>query len=154
MIQRIQSLYLLAAAALVAVALFAPLAWFSGGAQGFALHAFALRTDSGEVVQPTLYLGVLLAAACVLPVFIIFLFRRRLLQIRLCAVEAVLLVGGLVMEGVYYFLCRRLFIELDFSARIIRPAAALPLAALVFVVLAARAIFRDELLVRAADRIR
>lgn len=155
MIQRIQSLYLLVAAALVAVALFAPLAWFSGGAQGFALHAFALRADGGEVVQPTLYLGVLLAAACVLPIFTIFLFRRRLLQIRLCAVEVVLLVGGLVMEGVYYLFCQRFFVDyFDFSARIIRPAAALPLAALVFVALAARAIFRDELLVRAADRIR
>ena len=155
MIQRIQSLYLLVAAALVAVALFAPLAWFSGGTQGFALHAFALRADGGEVVQSTFYLGILLAAACVLPIFTIFLYRRRLLQIRLCAVEVVLLVGGLVMEGVYYLFCQRFFVDyFDFAARIIRPAAALPLAALVFVVLAARAIFRDELLVRAADRIR
>lgn len=154
MIQRIQSLYLLAAAALVAGALFVPLAWFAGPAGEFSLHAFALKSADGEAVQSTLYMGLLLGAACVLPLLTIFLFRRRLLQIRLCAVEAVLLGGGLVMECIYYFLCRRVFAELDFHVRILRPAAFLPLVALVFVALAARAILRDELLVRAADRIR
>lgn len=154
MIQRIQTVYLLVAAALAAVALFAPLAWFAGEAGQFELHAFALRTAGGESVQPTLYMGLLLAAACLLPVVTIFLFRRRLLQIRLCVVEAVLLLGGTAMEAVYYFLCRRAFSELEFHAQGFRPAIALPLAALIFALLAARAVFRDEMLVRAADRIR
>ena len=154
MIQRIQSLYLLVAAALVGGALFVPLAWFAGSAGEYSLHAFALRAAGGEAVQSTLYMGLLLAVACVLPLITVLLFRRRLLQIRLCAVEVVLLGGGLIMECIYYFLCQRVFGELDFRVRIMRPAAVLPLAALVFVVLAARAIFRDELLVRAAERIR
>ncbi len=154
MIQRIQTLYLLIAAALVAVALFAPLAWFAGEAGAFELHAFALRTAGGESVQPALYMGLLLAAACLLPLVTIFLFRRRMLQIRLCVVEAVLLAGGTAMELVYYFLSRRVFSELAFHAQGFRPAIALPIVALVFVLLAARAVFRDEVLVRAADRIR
>ena len=84
----------------------------------------------------------------------VFLFRRRLLQIRLCVVEMVLLLGSLVMEGVYYFLSWRVFSDLTFHTQGFKPAIVLPLVCLLFAYLAARAIFRDELLVRAADRIR
>ena len=84
----------------------------------------------------------------------IFLFRRRLLQIRLCVVEMVLLLGSLVMEGVYYFLSWRVFSDLTFHTQGFKPAIVLPLVCLLLAYLAARAIFRDELLVRAADRIR
>ena len=90
--------------ALMAVTLFAPLAWFAGEAGEFGLYAFSLKTAAGEAVQPTVYMGVVLALACVLPFITIFLFKRRLLQLRLCVVEMVLLVGSAVMEGVYYFL--------------------------------------------------
>lgn len=154
MIQRIQTLYLLIAAALVAVTLFAPLAWFAGDAGEVRLYAFALRTLEGEPVQSTVYLGILLALACALPVVTIFLYKRRLLQIRLCVVEMVLLAGALVLEGVYYFLSWRVFSDMTFHMQALRPAIALPLVAMLFAFLAARAVFRDELLVRAADRIR
>ena len=148
MIQRIQTLYLLIIAALMAVTLFSGLAWFAGDAGEFGLYAFGLKTAEGELVQSTVYMGVLLALVT------IFLFRRRLLQIRLCVVEMVLLLGSLVMEGVYYFLSWRVFSDLTFHTQGFKPAIVLPLVCLLFAYLAARAIFRDELLVRAADRIR
>ena len=154
MIQRIQTLYLLIVTALMAVTLFAPLAWFAGDAGEFGLYAFALKTAQGEAVQPAAYMGAVLALACALPLVTIFLFRRRLLQIRLCVVEIVLLLGCVAMEGVYYFLSWRVFSDLAFHTQGFRPAIALPLVCLLFAYLAARAIFRDELLVRAADRIR
>ena len=154
MIQRIQTLYLLVITALMAVTLFARLAWFAGEAGEFGLYAFALQTADGELVQSTVYLGALLALTCVLPLITIFLFRRRLLQIRLCAVEMVLLLGAVIMEGVYYFLSWRVFSDLTFHTQGFRPAIALPLVCLLFAYLAARAVFHDELLVRAADRIR
>ena len=150
MIQRIQTLYLLIIAALMAVTLFSGLAWFAGDAGEFGLYAFGLKTAEGELVQSTVYMGVLLALASALPLVTVFLFRRRLLQIRLCVVEMVLLLGSLVMEGVYYFLSWRVFSDLTFHT----PAIVLPRVCLLFAYLAARAIFRDELLVRAADRIR
>ncbi len=116
---------------------------------------FSLRSADGTLAQPTLYLGILLALAAALPLVTIFLYRRRLLQIRLCVVEMVLLAGAVVMEGVYYFLSGRLFSPAWRSTRRgFRPAIALPLVALLFAFLAARAIFHDELLVRSADRIR
>ena len=107
MIQRIQTLYLLIIAALMAVTLFSGLAWFAGDAGEFGLYAFGLKTAEGELVQSTVYMGVLLALACALPLVTIFLFRRRLLQIRLCVVEMVLLLGSLVMEGVSLYLTGR-----------------------------------------------
>lgn len=154
MIQRIQTLYLLVATILMAVTLFAPLAWFAGHAGQFGLYAFSLRTADGEAVQPTYYMGIVLALACVLPLVTIFLFRRRLLQVRLCAVELVLLLGAIVMEGVYYYLSSRVFAEQTFHMQGFKPAIALPLVCLLFVFLAARAVLRDEVMVRAADRIR
>lgn len=154
MIQRIQSLYLFLVAALLALTLFLPLASFAGEEGEFTLYAFALRDAAGEDVQPTYYMGILLALACALPLLTIFLFKRRLLQVRLCVVEMVLLVGAAVMEGIYYYLSLRIFASMTFHMQALRPAIALPVAGLLFAWLAARAVFRDELLVRGADRIR
>ncbi len=154
MIQRIQTVYLLIVTALMAVTLFVPLAWFGSDAGQFDLYAFSLQTADGEAVQSTVYMGILSALACALPVVTIFLYKRRLLQIRLCVVEIVLLIGAVVMEAVYYFLSWRVFSDLTFHTQGFRPAIALPLVCLLFSYLAARAIFRDELMIRAADRIR
>jgi len=102
------------------------------------------------------YLGILLVLAAVLPLVTIFLFRRRLLQIRLCAVEMMLLIGAFVMEAVYYFRLKALFADLATTAAhaSLKLPMIFPLLALFFVFLASRAVFRDEMLVRAADRIR
>ena len=154
MIQRIQSLYLLIVALLIGVTLFAPLASFLSEAGAFELRAFTLQTDGGEVLNLTIYLGLLLVAACLFPLVTICCFRNRMLQIRLCFVELVLLVGALVMEGAYYYLGCRLFADAAVSVHSLRVASALPIVCLLFVGLAIRAIFRDELLVRGADRIR
>ena len=154
MIQRIQTLYLLLVVVLTGLALWLPLVDFTVGADTCTLTAFGLKDVAGITLLPTVYLGVVLVAACLVPLVTIFLFRRRLLQIRLCVVEMVLLLGSLVMEGVYYFLSWRVFSDLTFHTQGFKPAIVLPLVCLLFAYLAARAIFRDELLVRAADRIR
>ncbi len=54
-------------------------------------------------VQSTVYLGILFVLSALLPLLTIFLYRRRLLQIRLCVVEMVFLVGTVIMEAIYYF---------------------------------------------------
>ena len=154
MIQRIQTLYLLLISALIAVMFLLPLAWFAGEGGVFELRAFALRSTDGQTVHTTIYLIVLLAAALLLPLVTIFLYRRRLLQIRLCCVEIVLLLGCLLMEGVYYYLAHRAFADWTFHAQGIKPAIALPVVGLFFACLAAKAIFKDELLIRESDRIR
>ena len=106
------------------------------------------------MLQPAVYLGILLSAAALLPLVTVFLYRRRLLQIRLCVAEMVLLVGSAVMEGIYYYLGSRVVSEFSFSTHGVGISIALPVVSLLFAWLASRAIFRDELLVRSADRIR
>lgn len=154
MIQRIQTLYLLLIVVLTSLTLFLPLAWFGNEAGQFTLYAFALKNGAGEAVQSTIYMGVLLALTCALPLVTAFLFKRRMLQLRLCVAELVLLLGAAAMEAVYYFLSCRVFSDIEFHTQGFRPAIALPLVCLLFAFLAARAIFRDELLVRSLDRIR
>lgn len=153
MIQRIQSLHLLAATLLAGIPLFAPMAHFINSEEAYTLYAFTLRSSSATT--PTFYMGILLALACALPFVTIFLFRNRMLQIRLCVVEAILLLGAAGMEAIYCHLSHRLAAAAGpCTAGYHFAVLALPLIAILFVWLAARAIFRDELLVKASDRIR
>ena len=153
MIQRIQTLYLLIATALMAVTIFTPMAQFFDGTQEYTLTAFALKDAAGVTAQPTIYMGILLALAGVLPFIVIFLFKNRQLQIRLCAAEIVLLVGSLVVMGIYYYLSARLFDSVNGLGNL-KLGVIMPLLSIVFVALATRANFRDEVLVRSLDRIR
>ncbi len=106
MIQRIQTLYLLIAAALMTVAVFSPLAVFNVGAAEYTLSSFSLAGEGGSFA--TLWLGILLAVSALLPLATLFLYKRRQLQIRLCAVELVLLIGCIVFIGIYYWLSNRI----------------------------------------------
>ncbi|MBR5281283.1 MAG: DUF4293 domain-containing protein [Alistipes sp.] len=152
MIQRIQTLYLLAVAALMTTAVLTPLAYFAAGAQEYLLYAFSLK--GGETSYSTIYMGVVVALAAIVPFVTIFLYKNRTLQIRLCAVELVLLLGSAVFMGIYYYLGSRMFSQLEFSAQGFRIAIIFPLVALILDYLAIRAIFKDEMLVRSLDRIR
>ena len=152
MIQRIQTLYLLAVAALMAAAVFTPLAYFAAGVEEYKLFAFALKSTTAE--YSTIYMGVIVALAAIVPLVNIFLFMNRLLQIRLCAVELVLLVGSAVFMALYYFLSNRMFSQLEFSAHGMHIAIIFPIIAIILDYLALRAIFKDEMLVKSLDRIR
>ena len=151
MIQRIQTLYLFAAAALMVTALLTPLAYFAAGADEYTLRAFSL-SGSG-MTQSTIYMGIVMALAAV-PLVNIFFFKRRMLQIRLCAVELVLLLGSVAFIGIYYYLSTRMVSQAEFHTQGFRIAAVFPLVSLVLDYLAMRAIFKDELLVKSLDRIR
>lgn len=152
MIQRIQSLYLLAVVALMTTALFTPLASFLAGVEEYELFAFELK--GSEQSFATTYMGIIVALSAIMPFITIFMYKKRLLQIRLCAVEIVLLLGSIVFMAIYYYLSNRMFSELEFHARSFHIAIIFPLVSLILVYMAARAIFKDEMLVRSLDRIR
>lgn len=154
MIQRIQSVYLLLTAVLTSLPVFLPVAWFGSEEGEFSLYAFSMQDAAGSNVQSTIYMGILFVLAILLPLVTIFLFRRRMLQIRLCVVEMVLLAGCLAMELAYYFLANRAFPEGGLQSGGMNAVMFLPLAGVVLCFLAARGIFHDELLVKSTDRIR
>lgn len=154
MIQRIQTLYLLLAAICTGAALFMPLASCTDGTAEYTLRAFMLSDGISTFIMPTVYLCIILSLSTLVPLVTIFLFKRRMLQIRLCVAELVLLAGSVIMTGIYCYLTWRAVSELEFGEAAVSIWAIMPLIAIVFVVLALRAIFRDELLIRSLNRIR
>ena len=158
MIQRIQTIYLLLAACLMGMPLCMPLATITYGSEEIVLNAFNV-SGLNEQLDTWLHvcLGVLLALPALLPFVTIFLFKNRLLQIRLCVSEIVLQLGSLVFIGIYcYRLCAAITdkfpgVERHFMLGI---APFMPIVAIILVGLAIRGIAKDEALVRSLDRIR
>lgn len=155
MIQRIQTLYLLLAVAMMSLTLFLPLATFVYGGNELILKGFAISGGEGLSFPLPIYLGVLLAATTLLLLVIIFLYKKRLVQIRLCVSAIVLLLGSAALIGLYCYRVCSLLSEMNYDEIItIGFASLMPIVAIIPVVLAIRGIARDEALVRSLDRIR
>ena len=152
MIQRVQTLYLLLATAMMSLTLFLPLATIVCGGNELVLKAFTLSgLEDVESVLPV-YLGAFLAVTTALLLVIIFIYKKRMVQIRLCVSAIVLLLGSAALIGLYcYRLCDLLTSDLVFTLGF---ASLMPVVAIIPVVLAIRGIARDEALVRSLDRIR
>ena len=154
MIQIIQTVYLAVATLLMALSLILPIAVFQVSGGEYELGAFSLHNDAESITYPVIWMGIILAAATVLPLLIIFLFKNRTLQIRLCAVEVVLLLGSFAFMGIFYFCSDTIFDGLIIQNEYFGMGAIMPILSAILIVLAARAIFKDEVLVRSLDRIR
>ncbi len=154
MIQRIQSIYLLIATVLMALTCFQPLAFFSCDQGVFDLFATGLKSSDGEVVHSAIYLLIITALSAILPLVTIFLFKNRMLQIRLCVVEMVLTIGVLLMIGAYFYLAQRGIREFEFNSMGVHYAIIFPVVSLIFNYLAFKAIFKDEMLIKSLDRLR
>ena len=152
MIQRIQTLYLLLATVMMSLTLFLPLATISYGGNELILKAFTLSGIESIEGSLPVYLGAFLAVTTALLLVIIFLYKKRLVQIRLCVSAIVLLLCSAVLIGLYcYRLCDILSGDLVFTLGF---ASLMPVVAIIPVALAIRGIARDEALVRSLDRIR
>lgn len=155
MIQRIQTLYLLLATVLMSLTLFLPLATVVQGGEELTVKAFTISGVEGLNALLPLYLGILLAVTTALILVIIFIYKKRMVQIRLCVSAIVLLLGSATLIGLYcYRLCDLLAtsgVEQIFTLGF---ASLMPVVAIIPMVLAIRGIARDEALVRSLDRIR
>ena len=155
MIQRIQTLYLLLATALMSLTLFLPLATIWQGGNEMVVKAFFVDGDMGVKVPLPIYMGIVMAVTTLLPFLTIFLYKRRLMQIRLCVSTIVLLLGSTGFIALYcYRLCdvlSEMLTDLNFTLGF---AALMPVVAIIPVSLAIRGIAKDEALVRSLDRIR
>lgn len=136
MIQRIQSLWLLIAAACA----FA----------GFKFSYYTgTKADTNTIVElnatSTLLLMITTIAAGVLALITIFLFKNRTLQLRLCFL-------GILLEAVLIFLYYR---EVqNFTTGTYSLTALLHSIIVIVFVLAARGINKDEKLIKTSDRLR
>ncbi len=151
MIQRIQSVYLFLIAVLSVVCLCTSVGRFSQEGVWVAdLYNLWLTFPTGVHDFAPWALFALLLPVAAIALGAIFLFRRRMLQVRLIIFSGLLLVGYYVALGVFaYVLGKRL--ESDFT---VSWSAALPAVALILDYLAFRAVMRDEMIVRSLDRLR
>ena len=165
MIQRIQTLYLLAAFALCIGCLCSPIAHFfvqeacSLGEEAYGLWGSYERVDMYNLwlasggkhlfyFCPVLMAILVIAAALV---FIdIWLYKRRALQMRVVTFSMILLVAWYIAYGIITLNL------LNTEMMLWRPhwTTAFPAAALILLYLAFRRILKDEMLVRSLDRLR
>ena len=110
-----------------------------------------VSVEGGEVTEKTIVLSILIAAIALLLFFSIFLFKNRILQMRFCVFNMLLLVGSFGL-GFYFF--RNISQQLDIPNHTFTVAITFPLLAIILIYLAFRNIQRDEILVRSVDRLR
>ncbi len=152
MIQRIQSLYLLAVVALLIVAMSLPVAQYIY-ADGSVMSFTNLGIDIPDLGRERSCWGmfVILLLSAVVAAATLLLFKNRMLQIRMSIFNMVLLVGYYAAFIAFIVAYNHRLPEASFRLGF---AACLPLLALVLNWLALRAIGKDEMMVRAIDRLR
>ncbi|MDA3909779.1 MAG: DUF4293 domain-containing protein [Bacteroidales bacterium] len=152
MIQRIQTFFLLAAMATLVVLFFIPLGHLIPP-NDMVLDFYYNGIESNEFVEnayQTMPLTVLMGITSLLSVIIIFMYKNRILQIRLSGINIFLIIGQTGMFLYYFFdAAKQIDADKQFNISIV-----LPIVAIIFLYLAIRGIARDEALVKAADRIR
>lgn len=152
MIQRIQSLYLLLVTVLLVLTLCFPLGYFHAGANGLEEATFRALGVSGMegAYQTTWGLFCILLLSALVSFFTIFLFRNRMLQIRMVIFSSLLLIGFYIVFGIFLYMLSDTFTH-GFGVGV---ALCLPLVSLILNYLTFRAIYKDEALVNSLNHLR
>jgi hypothetical protein len=154
MLQRIQTLYLLIITALSVIVLFFPQAgMLSADLRQYeigSLGVFHITNTGSEQIIGVLFLTVLEIIIPVMLLIIMFLYKKRILQIRLLFINIILMLGVYAMLF-FYLITAAKTLQADWHLNII---AAFPLVNIVLSFLAIRAIGRDEALVKSLNRLR
>ncbi len=146
MIQRIQSIFLLLAAAAGFGMLALPFATTASS-----IDTSALFADAHYSVNDNIGLLVLFAVAGALALAAIFLFNNRSTQLKVAQIGIVANVVGLILAIILFWQDGLIGSDVVVSDGV---GAYLPFAFLLFGILALRAIQKDESLVKSMDRLR
>lgn len=121
----------------------------------YALNATGFLDLSGEVAMPSWGLFAITILIVLLSFVAIFLFTRRVLQMRLTIFNLILKVGFYALTYVYYYSFTNTLTDNNIAwSPNITPWLALPLVAMVLDYLAFRGIAVDERTIRFMDRLR
>jgi hypothetical protein len=152
MLQRIQSVYLLLVAILMTAMTFLPLAILQRDGVLYSFEVFGITSLSDTTeMNPMWGLFVLTALIAILAVATIFLYKKRILQIRICVFNAILMIG---FYGFFAFLIYMMYQNIADLSINVKIALSFPLISLILDYLAIRNIGADEVLVRSVDRLR
>ncbi|MDR1980033.1 MAG: DUF4293 domain-containing protein [Tannerellaceae bacterium] len=153
MLQRIQTVYLLIITGLIVGMAFLPLAALQAGETFYSFDVYGVHSIAPDatLVYPVWGLFALTAIIALLAFFAILLYKKRLLQIRICIFNALLMIG---FYGFFVFLVWTMKKELGDLSVSVRIALSFPLISLILNYLAIRNIGADEALVRSLERLR
>ncbi len=149
MIQRIQSVYLLVVTILMVICMCSPVGSIIASTNEISEfgNLYITLPDGTKDYAPWALFAILLVVAA-LSFGTIFLFKKRMLQIRLTIFSSVMLIGYYLALVAYIFMLAE---ETTFSASW---TICLPFAGIILNWLAIRGIGADEALVKAYDRLR
>ncbi len=151
MIQRIQTLYLIAAAVLSGLLMTGDLMIMENGAGTvFTVDFKGLGVSGGELVQRLWPLTIIIGLVPLLALVAIFLYRRRSFQMRVTMLVLLLSLGTLILGAFYIIMFDR---KMDITL-IWKVKAVFPLISAILAWLAYLSILKDELLVKSYDRLR
>ncbi len=152
MIQRIQSLYLLLALALMVSIFFLPIAELLDSAEINYIYSYRglMIEENGEMLYHSVPTIILLSVIVLISFVSIFLFKKRVLQMRINSFNIFIMIGYI---GLNYYYIQNFQKQLDAIVSYELPMI-FPLLAAILTYLAIRAIGKDEALIRSMDRIR
>ncbi len=152
MIQRIQSLFLLLALICMSIFYFVPFGSLEmqteSGITDISMGLYGI--NFGEEHYSTLPLLILLSFVVLMLLVTIFMYRHRILQIRICIFNLILTLGCSGLAFFFLYQASEKFAT-NYHTSIL---VILPIVATVFIALAIRGIAKDEALIRSIDRIR
>jgi len=156
MIQRVQSVYLLLVTVLMSFMLILPYAELTmtdGHLLTFLAHGIekSVAGEASVLYKTTIAVIVLVLITALLSFGNIFLFSRRILQLRLCLLNITLLLTLLIIQYVHYSSTKS---TLEITEHSFRIPAIFPLISIIFNFLAYRHIHSDEMLVNSYSRLR
>jgi len=155
MLQRFQTLYLLAIVVLSCITLFSPVADLINKSDSLLYlvnyKGIYLLQPTGNTFQSSVWgLTAIAALVPVISLLTIFLYNKRILQIRLSIINMVLMAGYYALLFIYlWFAGQNLHAEWNLHL-----ITAFPLINIVLNFLAIRAIGKDEALVKSLNRLR
>ncbi|MBN2612744.1 MAG: DUF4293 domain-containing protein [Bacteroidales bacterium] len=155
MIQRAQSVYLFLVVVLMSFYLIFPIITFgTGDEMQYRFFSYALKkTMDGETQKlmsswPLFFLVLVIAG---ISFYTIFLFHRRMVQMRLCVYNILLLIGLL---GLTYFYFRFIQKSFEVTHHAFKIGIIFPVLCIALSIMAFSGIRRDELLVKTYERLR
>ena len=149
MLQRIQTVYLLLASICMVVSLLTHLAVFSIGGEMVRFEAMGFYMHE-EIIFSTWGLFIIGNISAILSVLIVFLYKKRMMQIRLASMNLFMILGYYGLTA-FYILKRNPEVSSSFEG--VGIGMITPFIALVLTYLAIRKIGADEALIRSLNRI-
>lgn len=152
MLQRVQTLYLLGVFVLAVLMLTGPIADFSTDDGILSMkHSGVYSPEGGKMDLATWPLTVFFALVALLSFLNIFSYKNRVRQMRLCIFLMLVSFG---MVGIMFYFTWVAGSKFEASQTLYQWRYVIPPIAIVLLYLAFRAIRKDELMVKAYDRIR